>query len=199
MSKEEAPTLAAGALTAGSVRLEGGIGTRAHDHPDSETILAKATMELNRHATEASLIEKQIARADTFTLGMKFRHDIHGAGVVIEILPDGKRKMEFQNGETHAYKPSSMHKLHPIVDDAHTFTPACAAALGVPRLSHDAPAAPMSPSAFEGDSPPLNPHPNPNPDPDPNPGVSGCSSRWSTRTTPAISLWRSSRLCTTSS
>merc|ERR1740117_1875824 len=36
----------------------------------------------------------------------------------------GQRKMEFQNGEIHAYKPSSMHKLHPIVDDAHTFTPA---------------------------------------------------------------------------
>ena len=30
-----------------------------------------------------------------------------------------------------ADKPGSMHKLKPIVDDAHTFTPACAAALGV--------------------------------------------------------------------
>ena len=63
MSKEEAPTLAAGALAAGSVRLEGEIGTRAHEHPDSETILAKATMQLNRHAAESSLIKPYCAAA----------------------------------------------------------------------------------------------------------------------------------------
>tara|TARA_B100000795_G_C22753508_1_gene420456 strand:+ start:129 stop:590 length:462 start_codon:yes stop_codon:yes gene_type:complete len=146
MSKEDGPTLAAGALTADSGVESSAVKPQVdRHHPDAETILAKATMEMNKHASEMSLIEKQVARADTFRMGMKFRHDIHGAGVVVEILPDGKRKMEFENGETHAYKPQSMHKLHPIVDDAHTFTPACAAALGVPRRPHDAAAAPLSP------------------------------------------------------
>ena len=133
MSKEAGPTLAAGALTGdppASERSEA--STRGH-HPDAETILAKAHMEMEKYASEMSLIEKQMARADTFKVGMKFRHDIHGPGVVVEILPDGRRRMEFANGERHAYKPSSMHKLHPIVDDAHTFSPACAAALGVQR------------------------------------------------------------------
>ena len=139
MSKEAGPTLAAGALTANAgdppaSERSGAEGDsmRGH-HPDAETILAKAHMEMEKHASEMSLIEKQIARADTFKVGMKFRHDIHGPGMVVEILPDGRRRMEFENGERHAYKPSSMHKLHPIVDDAHTFTPACAAALGVQR------------------------------------------------------------------
>ena len=68
MSKEEAPTLAAGALAAGSVRLEGEIGTRAHEHPDSETILAKATMQLNRHAAESSLILRGRATSLQFQL-----------------------------------------------------------------------------------------------------------------------------------
>ena len=134
MSKEAEPTLAAGALTGdppASERSEA--STRGGHHPDAETILAKAHMQMEKHASEMSLIEKQMARADTFKVGMKFRHDIHGPGVVVEILPDGRRRMEFANGERHAYKPSSMHKLHPIVDDAHTFSPACAAALGVQR------------------------------------------------------------------
>jgi hypothetical protein len=139
MSKEAGPTLAAGALTANAGDPPAPERSGAEDdsmrghHPDAETILAKAHMEMEKHASEMSLIEKQIARADTFKVGMKFRHDIHGPGMVVEILPDGRRRMEFENGERHAYKPSSMHKLHPIVDDAHTFTPACAAALGVQR------------------------------------------------------------------
>ena len=133
MSKEADPTLAAGALTGDPPASERSEASMRGHHPDAETILAKAHMEMEKHASEMSLIEKQMARADTFKVGMKFRHDIHGPGVVVEILPDGRRRMEFANGERHAYKPSSMHKLHPIVDDAHTFSPACAAALGVQR------------------------------------------------------------------
>ena len=133
MSKEADPTLAAGALTGDPPASERSEASTRGLHPDAETILAKAHLEMEKHASEMSLIEKQMARADTFKVGMKFRHDIHGPGVVVEILPDGRRRMEFANGERHAYKPSSMHKLHPIVDDAHTFSPACAAALGVQR------------------------------------------------------------------
>merc|ERR1719305_2269859 len=58
-------------------------------------------------------------------MGMRFTHDIHGPGVVTETLPDGKRRIQFDNGASHAYKPGSTHKqLKPLVDDAHTFTPA---------------------------------------------------------------------------
>ena len=96
-----------------------------HHHPDAETVKAKAYMELQKHKHESDLlISKQMARADTFQVGMRFLHDIHGPGEVVEILEDGKRRIQFDNGASHAYKPSSIHKLKPIVDDAHTFTPA---------------------------------------------------------------------------
>jgi hypothetical protein len=98
-------------------------------HPDAETVKAKALMTISQHKTDDSVLAKQLERADTMQMGMRFTHDIHGPGVVTETLPDGKRRIQFDNGASHAYKPGSTHKqLKPLVDDAHTFTPACAAA-----------------------------------------------------------------------
>ena len=99
-----------------------------HHHPTAEDVKAKAFYELEQSKKEhQTLISKQLERADTFQVGMRFLHDIHGPGEVVEILEDGRRRIQFDNGASHAYKPSSIHKLKPIVDDAHTFTPACAA------------------------------------------------------------------------
>jgi hypothetical protein len=94
-------------------------------HPDAETVKAKALMTISQHKTDDSVLAKQLERADTMQMGMRFTHDIHGPGVVTETLPDGKRRIQFDNGASHAYKPGSTHKqLKPLVDDAHTFTPA---------------------------------------------------------------------------
>ena len=57
MSKEADPTLAAGALTGdppASERSEA--STRGH-HPDAETILAKAHMEMTKHASVEIMVD----------------------------------------------------------------------------------------------------------------------------------------------
>ena len=38
-------------------------------------------------------------------------HPRHGAGVVTELMADGRTRVAYDNGEEHRYKPSSMHKL----------------------------------------------------------------------------------------
>ena len=38
-------------------------------------------------------------------------HRKHGEGTVTELMPDGRTRISFDNGEEHRYKPESMHKL----------------------------------------------------------------------------------------
>jgi len=38
-------------------------------------------------------------------------------------MEDGRAKIQFDNGDVHRYRPQSLHKLKPIVDDAHAFSP----------------------------------------------------------------------------
>ena len=38
-------------------------------------------------------------------------HPRHGAGVVTELMADGRTRVAYENGEEHRYQPSSMHKL----------------------------------------------------------------------------------------
>ena len=46
-----------------------------------------------------------------FAVGVQVRHEKRGLGVVRELTDDGKTRVEFENGETHAYKSTSMHKF----------------------------------------------------------------------------------------
>jgi len=90
----------------------------------AEAIRARAMDQISQNSSEESIAKKQQERAELFEVGMRFLHDIHGAGTVVAIQEDGKRRMKFDSGSVHAYKPTSMHKLKPIMSDqVHTYTP----------------------------------------------------------------------------
>ena len=59
------------------------------------------------HAT----LKQVLARVQTGGLGARVVHETRGAGTVAEIMPDGRTRVAFDNGEEHRYKASSMHKL----------------------------------------------------------------------------------------
>ena len=47
----------------------------------------------------------------SFGVGARIVHRQRGAGVVLEIMPDGRTRILFDSGEEHRYKPASMRKL----------------------------------------------------------------------------------------
>ena len=68
----------------------------------------------------------------TFEVGVRVVHPKHGAGVVAELMADGRTRVAFDNGEEHRYKPSSMHKLH-AASEADAAAAAVAAAAGAAK------------------------------------------------------------------
>ena len=46
-----------------------------------------------------------------FAQGARVVHDSRGAGTVMELMEDGRRRVMFDDGDEHRYQPSSMHKL----------------------------------------------------------------------------------------
>ena len=46
-----------------------------------------------------------------FALGARVNHPMHGPGRVVEHMDDGRTRVQFDNGESHRYKPQSLHKL----------------------------------------------------------------------------------------
>ena len=49
-----------------------------------------------------------------FAVGERVRHVTRGDGTVVELLEDGRTKVEFDNGGEHRYHPKSMHKLRSL-------------------------------------------------------------------------------------
>lgn len=47
----------------------------------------------------------------SFSLGERVVHGIHGQGTVTEVMPDGRTRVVFDNGEMHRYKNSSLPKM----------------------------------------------------------------------------------------
>ena len=43
-------------------------------------------------------------------VGTRVHHSKHGEGLVVELMPDGRARVQFDKGEEHKYKPSSLHK-----------------------------------------------------------------------------------------
>ena len=46
-----------------------------------------------------------------FAVGTRVRHVTRGTGVVTEHMQDGRTRVQFDTGEEHRYKPSSISKL----------------------------------------------------------------------------------------
>jgi hypothetical protein len=67
--------------------------------------------------------DRAARRLETIKPGMRFYHDKHGPGTVDNVLDDGVVVIHFDNGDFHRYRPGNMHKLTPILDEAHEFTP----------------------------------------------------------------------------
>ena len=44
-------------------------------------------------------------------VGTRVDHPVHGEGVVVELMEDGRTRVEFDNGESHRYHMQSMEKL----------------------------------------------------------------------------------------
>ena len=80
-----------------------------------------------------------------FAVGERVRHVTRGDGTVVELLEDGRTKVEFDNGGEHRYHPKSMHKLISLsladVDggdidaDAHATRSGASEAGGIGRLA----------------------------------------------------------------
>jgi len=49
-----------------------------------------------------------------YAAGARLAHETRGAGTVAEAMADGRTRISFDSGETHRYKPSSMHKFLPL-------------------------------------------------------------------------------------
>ena len=56
----------------------------------------------------------QLAKAAGFKVGQRYSHDKHGLGTVERTQADGLVVMRFDSGDTHKYKPTSLHKLHAV-------------------------------------------------------------------------------------
>ena len=78
-------------------------------YPSDEA--AAATGAASKASTAASK-----ANADErfpFAIGARVVHVKHGPGEVVEHMSDGKTRVDFDSGEAHRYKASSMHKFFP--------------------------------------------------------------------------------------
>ena len=86
-------------------RLEGGgatgAGARHRDSPDLSSALLEAVVKM-MHAPSAY---------DLIPIGSRVRHPKHGTGTLTRFQDDGRRVVEFDNGDTHRYAVTSMHKL----------------------------------------------------------------------------------------
>ena len=50
-----------------------------------------------------------------FALGARVDHPVHGPGRVVEHMDDGRTRVNFDNGESHRYRPESLNKLSTIL------------------------------------------------------------------------------------
>ena len=63
-------------------------------------------------ATTATGATAGDGRAFKFAEGARVQHVLRGAGVVTELMADGRTRIRFDDGgEEHRYRPSSMHKI----------------------------------------------------------------------------------------
>jgi uncharacterized protein (UPF0216 family) len=54
---------------------------------------------------------QKVSNEAVFQVGTRVKHPTHGAGVVAELMEDGRTRIVFDEGEEHRYRPASMHKL----------------------------------------------------------------------------------------
>lgn len=80
----------------------GSAGARHHhDSPDLSSALLEAVVKM-MHAPSAY---------DLIPIGSRVRHKKHGTGTLVSFMDDGRRVVKFDNGDTHRYAVTSMHKL----------------------------------------------------------------------------------------
>ena len=70
-------------------------------------LLARSTLPRLRELASAVAAGK----GDSFEVGQRIHHGVHGGGVVAELLDDGVRLVQFDSGGVHRYRPESQHKL----------------------------------------------------------------------------------------
>ena len=68
----------------------------------------------------------------TFAVGERVQHDTRGGGTVVELLEDGRTRVEFDNGGEHRYHPRSMNKLRSLGKADDTDAKAASASSGGP-------------------------------------------------------------------
>ena len=54
---------------------------------------------------------QKVSDEAVFQVNTRVKHPKHGAGVVTELMEDGRTRVVFDDGEEHRYKSASMHKL----------------------------------------------------------------------------------------
>ena len=57
------------------------------------------------------LVASKELSAKGFALGARVDHAVHGPGRVVEHMNDGRTRVLFDSGQSHRYKPQSLHKL----------------------------------------------------------------------------------------
>ena len=60
------------------------------------------------------MVEEEASRLPGFAVGQRVVHGKRGAGVVSELMEDGRTRVTFDNGDEHRYAPESLDKLAPL-------------------------------------------------------------------------------------
>ncbi len=62
-------------------------------------------------ASQATRLRALTRGFDDLSVGARVEHERRGSGTVTEVMADGRTKVDYDSGESHRYKDSSMHKL----------------------------------------------------------------------------------------
>ena len=81
-------------------------GSSASHHTQHDEQVAASKQRL-----EDQMVEEEASRLRGFAVGQRVVHGKRGAGVVSELMEDGRTRVKFDNGEEHRYAPAALYKL----------------------------------------------------------------------------------------
>ena len=68
----------------------------------------------SKQRLEDQMVLEEASRRQGFSVGQRVVHGKRGAGVVSELMEDGRTRVTFDDGQEHRYAPESIYKLVPL-------------------------------------------------------------------------------------
>jgi hypothetical protein len=125
------------------------------NNPGAEELAAEVQAQ---YAQNFQVVRVLPTKDALFLVGDRVRHGKRGLGTVSEIMPDGRTRVEFDEGESHRYRESSIHKLElveampgrrrrPLKEDTNPIAAMGSSRLRTSQRAHSAAAAVSNPKA----------------------------------------------------